>query len=179
MVANILSPAVRAYRSCGFHNRTLAELRREPSLCRRAELSDNPHVAHVPNVFGSFEHKGVTYHTVLTLLGIEDPSDNHTLDKRSRGLTKLRILDHPDGPNKQVWEFSILLPKRYCHEDSCVTQEEDASGYDDFCESLKERTSIFAMEFLCCYRFFIEQMLETFRLGNSEVREPSHPSYRA
>ncbi len=165
-------PALRAYRSCGFHNRTLAELRRDPSLLRRAVLGEDHHVAHVPNIFGNFKHNNITYHTVLTLIGIEDPLEKGTLDKRSRGISLVRLREFPDDPMRKIWEFNILIPKEYCHEDGCVSQEDDGIKYDQFCARLTNRTFIFAMEFLCCYRFFMDLVLETYRLGNSEVREP-------
>lgn len=179
-----LSPAVRAYRSCGIHNRTLEELRRDTSLLRKAVLGEDKHVAHVPNVFGKFELHGVTYHTVLTLIGINDPFDNQTVSKRSRGISKLRVRDMGD-PKRKLLEFCILIPKTHCHEDQCVTCAEDQNGFDEFCHRLTDRTSIFAMEFLCGYRFFMEQMYEIFEQGNCEVREPwretdnlTHPTER-
>lgn len=180
-----LSPAVKAYRSCGIHNRTLEELRRDTSLLRRAVLGSDNDVAHVPNVFGKFEHQGVTYHTVLTLIGIDDPFDNHTVTKPSRGISQLRIRDVEGRPKSKLWEFCILIPKKHCHEGLCVEANGDKHLFDDFCGLLTDRTFIFAMEFLCCYRFFIEQVQETFELGNCVVREPwretdniTHPTER-
>lgn len=170
-MSRIYSPVIRAYRSCGFHNRTLAEIRANSSLARRAVLNDaDLSLAHVPNVFGNYEHRGVKYHTALTLAGIDDPFEDGILKNPSRGLSVMKLTDIDEVT--KIWEFQILIPKNYCREDIFKNPEEDANGYGKFCSELCDRTSIFAMEFLCCYRFFIEQILETYQLGNSEVREP-------
>lgn len=176
------SPAVKAYRSCGFHNRTLAELRNDSSLLRRAVLrDDNPDIAHVPNVFGKFEHNGKTYHTTLTLVGVSD-EDEVQLERPSRGLSELKL--NPIDEHRELWEFLILIPKKFCHEAQMVPSEKEDKE-DRFSHKLTDRTSIFAMEFLCCYRFYIEQVMETYQLGNSAVRQPlsdtnklNHPTKR-
>lgn len=164
----IYTPAIKAYRSCGFHNHTIEELRRDPSLRRRAILNDEDHIAHVPNVFGSYQHKGITYHTVLTLVGLDDPV--HEVRNSSRGVSSMQLVE--ESPTAKLWQFKILIPKTFCFEKNWVTAEADPGAHIEFCKVLCDRTEIFAMEFLCCYRFFIEQVLETYEAGNSEVREP-------
>ncbi len=164
----IKSPLIRAYRNCGFHNRTLKELRADPSLSRGAVLDPaDPHLAHVPNIFGSFRHKGIHYHTSLSLVGLDESGD-YAPDQHPRGVSVIREIEIEEG--RKLWQFKIMIPKRFCEEDLCP----DGKKTDPvkFCMALRHRTDIFAMEFLCCYRFFIEQVQETYELGNSAVREP-------
>lgn len=161
-------PLIRAYRRCGFHNRTLKELRLNPDLKRDAILDDlDEHLAHVPNVFGTFVHKGISFHTALTLVGIEEPPEG-VLPRHPRGVSIVQLIEIE--PLEKLWQFKIMIPKRFCAEEQCPSGE-DVDPIK-FCMELCDRTDIFAMEFLCCYRFFIEQVLETYELGNSEVREP-------
>jgi hypothetical protein len=161
------SPVLRAYRSCGFHNHTIAELRNDTSLLRRAVLSDDSRVAHVPNIFGCYENRGVTYDTVLTLVGIDDPL--HALGNSSRGGSVMELVHVSD--TSKIWEFKIVIPKQYCHEDQFVPKDGDYAKHIGFCQDLCDRTQIFAMEFLCCYKFFIEQVLETYQRGFCEIIE--------
>lgn len=164
----IKSPLIRAYRSCGFHNRTIKELRLDASRMRSAILDPkDPHVAHVPNIFGSFKHRETHYHTSLSLVGL-DERDDVIAHRHPRGVSVAREIEIGEG--KKLWQFKIMIPKRFCAEDLCP----DGEHIDPikFCMELTHRTDIFAMEFLCCYRFFIEQVQETYQLGNSSVREP-------
>lgn len=164
----IFTPTIRAYRRCGFHNRTIKELRQNPGLCRDAILDpQDAHIAHVPNIFGNFQDRGITYHTTLTIVGIEEPSES-VLSERSRGVSLIEVTDVSE--TSKLWRFKILIPKRYCCEDLCPSGE--GADLNKFCMALCHRTDIFAMEFLCCYRFFVEQVLETYEKGNCEVREP-------
>jgi len=164
----IKSPLIRAYRSCGFHNRTLKELRQNPEHQRSAILNaSDSHLAHVPNVFGSFVHGGVKYHTELSLVGIDEPEEG-VLPEHPRGVTVLKVKEI--NPEKVIWQFKVMIPKRFCEEELCP-EGEDVDPIQ-FCMALCDRTDIFAMEFLCSYRFFIEQVLETYELGNSGVRNP-------
>lgn len=169
-MSQVYNPIIRAYRSCGFHNHTLAELREDPSLQRHSILTENDHLAHVPNIFGTYVDRGITYHTSLALVGIDDPFEGKLLSIPSRGISVIRLTDVDEA--KKIWEFQILIPKNFCKEEIFAHPEADPSGYAKFCSELCDRTSIFAMEFLCCYRFFIEQVLETYQRGNSAVTEP-------
>jgi len=164
----IYTPSLKAYRSCGFHNHTIEELRRDSRLRRRAIIHASDHIAHVPNIFGSYSHKGVKYSTVLTLVGLEDPLKE--IRNSSRGVSSMQLKDRSEL--EKIWQFKILIPKAFCFEADCVMEDDDLSSYIEFCKRLCDRTEIFAMEFLCCYRFFIEQVLETYETGNSKVREP-------
>jgi len=164
----VYTPSLKAYRSCGFHNHTIAELRDDESLRRRAVLTDDNHIAHVPNIFGTYRHRNVTYDTVLTLVGLEDPLDE--IRNSSRGMSCMQLKSV--GATNKVWQFKIMIPKTFCCEAKKAAETDDPSAFTDFCKSLCDRTEIFAMEFLCCYKFFMEQVQETYQRGHSEVIEP-------
>lgn len=152
-------PRHKAYRNCGLHNRTLAEIAEDPTL-RRGAIIETDGVAHVPNVFGAFSYGGHTYHTVLTLVGMDDPYKENILVRPSRGMF---LLDRKQfAQNRTLLEFYIWMDRRYCHEEIFSALAAAPERRFEFAVSLCERTEIFAMEFLGCYTTYLETILKMY-----------------
>lgn len=166
----IVTPALKAYRDCGFHNRTLEELRRDANLKRDAVLNEeDENTAHVPNVFGSFVYQDKHYYTSLTLRGLDGPVDEDEVNP-SRGFSVSNETEI--ATNKILWEFKILIPKSFCSNQPTFVPENDPN-HTKYCYDLSDRTMIFAMEFLCCYRQFLSMVMELYERGNCDFTSPT------
>lgn len=167
------NPALKAYRNCGCHNKTLNELRNsddDQNITRGCFLDpDNHNVAYVPNVFGSFVDKGVRYSTSLTLVGIDSAFEKRIVSRPSRGFSTTTFKKKTD--THYVWNFFILMDKEYCNAQMNYSSNMNLGDLLTYCDSLTNRTEIFATEFLCCFKNFIAIIDDVYSRGCCEVHE--------
>lgn len=175
-----MNPVRETFEKIPFRNKTIAELEATTKDLGGASI-DSDNTIRFPNIFGSFESGGMKFKTCLTLIGIEDPRNKNVLKDSCRGISWLK--KRKVGEDCTLLEFFILMSTNYCPD--YTTDCNDASGppFLHYCLNGVDRTQIFATEFLCLYRFFIDTLKQAYKdrelkIEENPNREFIHPTVK-
>lgn len=173
-----MNPVRKAFEQIPFRNKTVAELQSPLNGLGDAVLGSGS-IIHFPNVFGSFSSDGKNFKTCLTLVGIDNSENKKVLNDSCRAFN---ILDKTEvDENTTLLEFKIFMSTEHCpvFDESC--EDETSPEHLSYCLHSKDRTHLFATEYLCLYRFFIETLQHAYRdrelkIEENPVREFIHPT---
>lgn len=172
-----MNPVRKAFEKIPFRNKTIEELKAVSGLDGAVLSSES--TIHFPNVFGSFTSSGRKFQTCLTLVGIDGCNNKKVLNDSCRAFN---VLDKKEiDADTTLLEFKIFMSTGHCPNFTGECIDSGSQAHLSYCFMSKDRTHLFATEYLCLFRFFIETLIHAYRdrdlkIIDNPVREFIHPT---